>query len=143
MSLSIAKFFVKALRNDSTLLSAVDGRIFPVARSMEDEEADKIPYLIVAPQAINADPGTKDGMEGYGDSCTVSIMVVASTYEKMVDLAERIRSDIQTAYDEDLDDSSWNFTIEDYQFSADPPQLDPTKPCYYMTLRYQCSTFRK
>lgn len=140
MSLEVGKFFIKALKANTALNTAIGGRLFPVARSSEDEALDRIPYIIMEPSGVTNQEDSKDDAESQYDSATINLLVVSDTYANLVSLTEQVRNIIRSAAETHLSDNTWNFELVDYNFSADQVQYDPVKPCYYQTLSYVCST---
>jgi len=142
MSLQIGKAFISALRSNSDLLRVLGGqgknldgaRIFSVARPQEDENKDKIPYLIIQPQGLTAQTD-KDGYE-EGDNDTVSILIVAAEYEDLINLSQMVRDTIAAMLVEEHD----GFQIDDYALSVGPTQMDVQKPCYFHEFTYQTNT---
>jgi len=142
MSLQIGKAFISALRSNSDLLRVLGGqgknldgaRIFSVARPQEDENKDKIPYLIIQPQGLTAQTD-KDGYE-EGDNDTVSILIVAAEYEDLINLSQMVRDTIATMLVEEHD----GFQIDDYSLTVGPTQMDVQKPCYFHEFTYQTNT---
>jgi len=142
MSLQIGKAFISALRSNSDLLRVLGGqgknldgaRIFSVARPQEDENKDKIPYLIIQPQGLTAQTD-KDGYE-EGDNDTVSILIVAAEYEDLINLSQMVRDTIAAMLVEEHD----GFQIDDYSLTVGPTQMDVQKPCYFHEFTYQTNT---
>lgn len=141
MSLTTDRFFYNALRTSDEVMEMTDGRIFNTARNSEDENQDKIPYIIIMFDGGQNTNLTKDDFEGDTDNVTVSILAVASTREQLANLTNKTRETIRDYWrdvmsgadvDEDCPDSC--------QFSASRIEYDMTKPCFYMTLRYDCET---
>ena len=143
MSLSVGKFFVKAIKDHTSFYNSIGGRLFPVARTSEDEALDKIPYIIMRPVKVVNENGTKDMIASPDDTATIELDLVAQSYSDLVDMAEQVRGIIEEAYLDELDVESWPFILEGYDFSADEVLYDPSKPCYYQTLRYMCQTTTK
>lgn len=141
MSLKVGKAVIAALRSNRDLLTKLGGtgstlsgaRIFAVARSTEDDNLDKIPYVVIIPRGVNTD-GTKDGYEGL-DVATIDVLCVDSTYSDLVDLTEMVRETLPH-----MDEEQDGYIINDYSFSAGEVFYDMSKPCYYQTLTYQIST---
>lgn len=140
MSLEIGKFFIKALNANSALVSAAGGRIFPVARTTEDEQLDKIPYIIMQPEGLTNEGQSKDDAEGDTDLCNVSLLVCSSSYQDLVTLTQSVRQTIHEAFLNGISDVTWSFAIDGYDFSADAVNYDPQKPCHWQTLRYTIYT---
>lgn len=141
MSLYIGKAYVSALLSNRELVQALgggnnpdDARIFTVARPSEDEKQDHIPYIIIQPQGLAAG-STKDAYE-EGDSDTVSILIVASDYDELIDLSQLVRDTIATM----LVDVHDGFQIDDYNLTVTKTLMDVDKPCYFHELIYQTNT---
>ena len=130
----LAKAFITSIRGSedlNTMLGAVDGkgaRVYTVARPEADENADRIPYLIVLPEGTTRD----DNKDGYtGEQCTISILCVASTFLELVELTELVQEAVEgTAAQQD------GYYLDDFAFRANGVQMDMEKPCYYQTLTY-------
>lgn len=147
MSLKLGKLFVEKLRDNESLMEALGAtrqgdelkgaRVFMVGRPSEDEDQDKIPYLVLMPAGITSD-SDKDACETT-DSATMDIMVVANDYPSLVDLTESVRN---TLWDlpGDYTDRGYLFIVDDYSFTAGPVLFDQSKPCYYQTLTYVVTT---
>jgi len=136
MSLQIGKFFYKALNSNNAVRTAVNGRIFPVA--LRDDKDDVVPYIVYAPTGMNVN-ANKDDIE-FSDVCTVDVIVCAGTYTAMLNLAESVRSAVNSA---DREDSSWPFIVTDITLSAGADEFDDLKPAYFKTLTYQVETIKK
>ena len=141
MSLKIGKWFYRAINDDATVHAFTSGRIYPVARNMEQDAEDAIPYVIIAPETFSEVELSKDYVgDTYHDEVTVSVLACCVSYDDLVDLATAIRDAVDTYFQTVEYDGTWDFTVDDYTFAADAPQLDPTKPCFYQTLRFRCET---
>jgi len=134
MSEKIGKFFVGVLRNNTTISTAVSGRIYPVGRPMDAEEADEVPYIVVMPQGVKPNE-TEDGE--YSDNCPVNMTVCATTYEDLVSLTVEVRNAIKTAA---WSSSSLPFEVVQITYSSSAPQIDPQKPCYFQELHWDVET---
>ena len=143
MSLRAGKAFLSALRSSDELKAMLgaemeDGtltgaRIFYIARTEADENEDRIPYVIVMPGAITSE-GNKDDYDAY-ELATVEVLIVAADGESLCDLAEKVKETIESTL---IGDDT--FAFQEATYSASAPQYDPEKPCYFLTLTYQCST---
>jgi len=145
MSLRIGSAFLAALRANADLQTMLGGmateddetytgaRIFYVARAETDELQDRIPYVIVMPKGITTQ-GNKDNYEAE-EVATVGVLCVAIDGESLVDLAETVKATIEDSLQGDD-----TYHIDDFAFSASAVQFDPDKPCFFLTLTYQCST---
>lgn len=141
MGLIADKFFYKALKSDEDIMAMTSGRIFNTARTTEDERQDRIPYVVIMHMGMNNDAESKESWEGEYDTETVEILVVAETREDMAVLTTLIRRAVKTyreaVYQEGDDDDA----PIDYHPSAGPLMYDPQKPCFYVTMRYECTTY--
>lgn len=137
MSLRTADFFIRALSASESVTAIVGDRIFIPARPTIDEQEDTIPYIIIEPGQVTNISATKDDMpEGREDSVNVSVLCVGRSHDELMDLCETVRSACIEAYQRNEDE----LTPVEWQFSASEELYDPTKPCNYMTLNYQCVT---
>lgn len=141
MSLTTDKFFYNALKDDEDIITLTEGRIFNTARPTEDENEDKIPYIIITFDSLTNDGTTKDSWEGITDRVNISLLAVASTREALADLTTAMRATIHEYYEDcqsgTVDDDD---CPDDYFFTAGRIDYDMLKPCYYQTMRYECST---
>lgn len=137
MSEKIGKFFIKALRDNTTISSAVSGRIYPVGRPNDAETADEMPYVVVMPMGVKPNQ-TKDGE--YGDSCTVKMFVCAITYESLVDLVVSIRGAVRNAC---TYVNGWPFEVVGLDYASEAPYVDPDKPCYWQILQWEVETINR
>lgn len=141
--LNIDKFFHEALRRSADVIEVTDGRIFNPARPKIDEKQDLIPYIIITYDGGQSDMGSKDDTLSRLSSATVSILCCAEDRQALADLTELVEGTIahefgtETLYD---DHDEWAFYIDNASESAGPVQFDPSKPCCYQTLTYQCET---
>ena len=140
MSLRTADFFRRGVSASDDIAAIVGDRIYLPARPTIDENEDAIPYIVIIPGDVINNAETKDdGVEGYEDTGDVSILCVARSHDELMDLCELVREvcAFRWEYGEDPQTPiGWNF-------SATIEQLDPTKPCNFLTLNYQCITKRK
>lgn len=139
MSLRTSDFFSRTLSASKAVTDIVADRIFLPARPTIDEDEDKIPYVIIEPGALQNTSQTKDSsVEGEEDSVTVSILCVAESHDKLMDLCEAVREECISAWEAGTDE---DVPVE-WTFSASEENYDPVKPCNYMRLNYQCITNR-
>lgn len=168
MGLATDKLFIDILSADSTLMTAIGGRLYDPAITKPDFEAENepVPYIIVSLDGLNNEDTTKDDpFEGVTDIVQIGIEIAANTREELAQLAQRVRSLIhheisyvqqharlRSADQQLLTDSENRYlTVDrdfadtysqipyDYRFSAQAVQYDPMKPCFWQTLNYQCS----
>lgn len=138
MSLRTADFFSRALTRSNAVTAIVGDRIFLPARPTVDENEDTIPYIIIMPGAVTNTGITKDDMpEGDEDTANVGILCVAESHDRLTDLCEAVREACVSLWRETIGEAH---TPVEWQFSATDEQYDPTKPCNYVTLNYQCTT---
>lgn len=139
MSLRTADFFLHAVKDSEEVTAIVDDRIYLPARPTVDENADTIPYMIVMPSNVTNNADTKDdGVEGDEDTANVSILCVARSHDELMDLCESVREACASAWEVGEDPQ----TPVEWNFSATDELYDPSKPCNYLTLNYQCITER-
>lgn len=137
MSLIVDKFFFNALRTSDEIKQRTSGRIFNTARPDDEEAADSVPYIIITYEGMTNTAAHKDVQwEGWEDTETVSVLVVAETRESLALLITDVRRSIKAHAEDESDDQQPN----DYTVSAGPVQYDSMKPCYYQTLTYVCLT---
>lgn len=142
MGLQTDIIFTRALQSNSALMEQLPaGDVYNTSIPLPDEELDNapIPFIIVAFDGLTNDQSTKDGYEGFYDSVTISVDVVAKTRKQLGELTEEVRSTIRE-YFENIEETDELFDLipNDYQFSASGVQYDWEKPCYFQTLSWQC-----
>lgn len=138
MSLRTADFFYKAISTSDEVVAIADERIFLPARPTIDEQQDTIPYIIIEPGTVTNGGFTKDNTpEGREDNATVSVLCVAESHDRLMDLCEAVRDSCVTYWQTHRDDPT---TPVEWQFTASEEVYDYTKPCNYLTLTYQCTT---
>ena len=147
MSLQTDRIFLEALNASSRITALVGDRIYPIAVPGLDEDVlnTPLPYLVVTFEPLTNLSETKDNpYQGDEDRVTIGIEVAAESPDDLTDLAELVRSEVDTfmqtytpaAGDEDLT----SLIPLGYDFSTTEKTYDWLKPCYFMTLRYQCDT---
>lgn len=130
--LTFDKHFYESLSQDAYIKALTDGRIFNPARPVIDEEDDKIPYIIITNDGGSNQEESKDcELEGTRDNVTISVLCVASDRKKLADLIQKVRDVIRISAED------WPRLLQ-YSLSAGSVQFDPSKPCQYQTLTYQC-----
>lgn len=142
MSLQTDRIFIKTLSRDAQLMSAIGNRVYATAIPLPDEKLDNapIPYVIVTFDGMRNDVETKDaGMEGFEDIVTVSVEVVAATIKALHELTAKVRTVLREGLETPDGEDSGEYPA-DYTLTASAIQYDPTKPCYWQTLTYQCVT---
>lgn len=143
MSLITDEIFYNALRADEQLMEATKGRIMSTCIEVAPTEQDNtpMPYIIVMFDGMQNDGATKDDLEGDFDNVTVSIEIVAESRKEVGLLARMARQAVRNYFnDMTADDDDFIKMPEDYQLSASGVAWDWTRPCYYQTLTYQCTT---
>lgn len=144
MSLKTDLFFARSCRRLS-IMEATEGRVFNTGRDEISEEEDKIPYIIITNDGTQNDEESKDVVaESDYDRDTISVLVVSDTRSHLAELAEEVRKSVkQDVEDMDMDEDmakEFGFLINDYSFSASAVEYDPSKPCFFQTLTYNCET---
>lgn len=131
--LTTDKLFYDALREDTYILGATQGRIYNTVYPEVETGDDKIPYIIIAHEGVQNQSESKDQPgEGSVDIETISVLIVAGDREPLADLTWQVRDCIKEA------SAGWD--IYDYTFSAGPVQYDYDKPCHFQTMTYVCET---
>lgn len=142
MSLKTDLFFARSCRRLS-IMETTEGRVFNTGRDEISEEEDKIPYIIITNDGTQNQEESKDAeVETAYDNDTVSVLIVSDTRSHLAELAEEVRNSVRDDV-EDMDEEmakEFGFMIEDYSFTASPVEYDPSKPCFFQTLTYQCET---
>lgn len=143
--LGIEKFFFKAIDENAAIHAVVENRIFNPARNQAEEEEDKIPYLVLWFGGAQSDYDTKDdGTLRPIERGTVNILVVAEDADTTTELAELVHSAIEEAFeDPDFPEDDWNFEIDDCEPEVSEMEMDPMKPCCFLTLTYKCQTSKR
>jgi hypothetical protein len=140
MSLRTADFFSRALTASEDVTAIVGDRIFLPARPTIDEQEDTIPYIIIEPGSLTNISRTKDdSVEGQEDSVNVSILCVAESHDRLMDLCEAVRDCCIEAWEAGANDP---LTPVEWQFSTSEEIYDQVKPCNFITLVYQCTSNR-
>ena len=142
MSLITDSFFYNAIKDVDKILALTDGRIFNPARNEEDDEEDRIPYIIITHDGGNNQTESKDtsSAESEYDSDNVSVLCVADDRESLAELIQIVRKTICIAADSDEAAEERGFAITDYRLSYGPVEMDPSRPCCFQRLTYQCET---
>ena len=142
MGLTTDIIFVKALRDDATLmakLAAKDVYNTTIALPGVDMDNAPLPYVIVTFDGLNNDQTTKDDYESTLDQVTIGVEIAARTRPELGDIARHVRSQIRHYFmNVDIHDEDYDMIPEDYQFSASQVNYDQMKPCYWQVLSYQC-----
>lgn len=169
MALSTDIIFHEALQADTSLMTAIGGKIYNTAIPLPDEDAENVPppYIIITFDGLNNDAATKDDpYEGENDTVQIGIEITATTRGELATLAQQVRDIIHEDFTfvwryEQLEDTNED-TLTDsndfilhvmrdyddiissfptaYAFSAGAVGYDADKPCYYQKLNYQCET---
>ena len=140
MSLRTADFFSRTLTASENVTAIVGDRIFLPARPTIDEQEDTIPYIIIEPGSLTNISRTKDDcVEGQEDTVNVSILCVAESHDRLMDLCEAVRDCCIEAWENGANDP---LTPVEWQFSASEEIYDHVKPCNFIRLIYQCTTNR-
>lgn len=145
MSLRTDQFFFHALDANDDIVDAVGRRIFNTARPTSDENADRVPYIVITLDGVKNLSVTKDDIEGDTDETNVSLLVVANDREELATLTESVRAQCRTylsQVEEGSDAEEQQIAPVDWTFSASEISYDAAKPCFYQTLRYTCDTNR-
>lgn len=128
MSLLIGLYVKKALEGNADLMHLTNGHISPVVFPEDDFIA--APYVYYSRTGMT-ESDSKDGV--YGDSATVTLDCVGSSYEEMLLLAGMVRAAIrQDIRKRKGDFSDLPFLVTDLSISAGAEDYDPNT-CEYLT----------
>lgn len=144
--LNIDQFFYAALRDNKNVRSLVQANIFNTERTIAEQRADDIPYIIVTFDGANNDGGYKDEVMARLNEASVSILCVATRRSKLAELTETVMNAIREAcetYDIYEAHSEWKFYISGINPSAKQVEYDENKPCYFQWLVFDCKTTNK
>lgn len=143
MGLITDEIFYNALRRSEAVTAATGGRIYSTCVEVPPMEQDNtpLPYVIITFDGLQNDGLTKDDYEGDTDTVSISIEVSAESRRQVGELARLIRQTVRD-YLRNIDEDSDDYPLcpDDYQLSASGVAWDWTKPCYYQTMTYKCST---
>lgn len=151
MSLQTDLIFVRALQQSGDIDLIVDDRIYMTAIPRPEEELvnEPLPYIIVTFDGITPQEQTKDAeYDTDTDTVSVGIVVVAETRPKLAELSELVRSTIKAYFEylqgtdpDELSDADKEM-LPLLPYSAQPSGgqviYNDEKPCYWLTLQYQC-----
>lgn len=149
MSLQTDRIFYTALAADSTIMTAVENRVYNTAIPLPEADADNVPapYIIIAFNGMQNDITVKDdNYEGDEDIVTISVSVCATTRPALATLADQVRAAIPDffrtyEYDEESGEEDLTELLPiDYTLTAGPIIYDEYKPAYEITLTYRCTT---
>lgn len=143
MSLQTDRIFYAALAANTTVTTAVDGRIYNTSIALPDEDLDTIPcpYIIVTFDGMNNLDETKDNRyEGDEDRVNIGIEVTHVTRDDLAELVEQIREAIPAYFEGPVETELEELVPIDYTLSAGGVSYDPDKPCYFIKLNYACDT---
>lgn len=146
MSLLTGRIFYEALKQDKELDKMVGGRIFSTAIEVPPAEEDNTPppYIILMYGRLSNDQGSKDGYEGESDMIGISASINARSTDEVLDIAEKVRNtvlDYMNAVKDGMVESENAYLLpDDYAFSASGVEWNWEKPCYTITLFWDCDT---
>lgn len=139
MSLLIGQYVAHALgeENAPELWYKIGGRLAPV---VQPEDAQTLmPYVWYSCESI-VENSTKDGH--LSDVCTVQIEVVATTYMRLLELLQLVRSAMEEARNTwELQEQLVPFHIDEQTFSAGPEEYDDMQQAYCRKLIYTIETY--
>ena len=114
-------------RDDGSLTPPKSARIFTVARTVQDEREDLLPYVIITPEQMTEDT-TKDGI--YQFQAVVNVLCCTYTYTKLVELLSRVREAVRDYFDSNPTE------MEPVSITGAGVKYDPGKPCFFKTITY-------
>ena len=138
--MAIDEIIYEALKADEQLTTATDGRIMSTCIEVPPTDADNtpLPYIIVTDDGWQNQDSTKDYLwEGVEDSVQASIEISAESPKEVKRIADLCRKAV-TTYIVELSNQG-----EDIPYlasvSGNGVAWDWTKPCYYTTIKYNCT----
>ena len=148
MSLITDKVFYNALRSNAELVAQVGNRIESTSIPVPDEEFmnEPLPYIIITYDGMQNEGFTKDNSyEGDTDKVQVSIEVDAESRDELGDIMQKVRQTVIDYFEDEVGHvwDDYYYVPDSYELTASPVAYDPTKPCYYQTLTYNCNTKTK
>lgn len=137
---AIDEIIYEALKADEQLTTATNGRVMSTCIEVPPTDADKtpLPYIIVTDDGFQNQDTTKDYLwEGVEDSVQASIEISAESPKEVKRLADLCRKAV-TAHIVEMANQG-----EDIPYlanlSGNGVAWDWTKPCYYTTIKYNCT----
>lgn len=128
MSILIGLYVKQTLEGSADLQKLTGGRIAPVV--FPEDDAITAPYVYFSRQGLT-ESDSKDGL--VGESVSVVVSCVGSTYEEMLLLAHTVREALRSDFhNRGGDFSDMPFTVTDMSLSVGPEEFDPTT-CEYLT----------
>lgn len=148
MSLITDKVFYNALRSNAELVAQVGNRIESTSIPVPDEDFmnEPLPYIIITYDGMQNEGFTKDNSyEGDTDKVQVSIEVDAESRDELGDIMQKVRQTVIDYFEDEVGHvwDDYDYVPDSYELTASAVAYDPTKPCYYQTLTYNCNTKTK
>lgn len=137
---AIDEIIYEALKADDQLTSVTDGRIFSTCIEVPPTDKDNtgLPYIIVTDDGFQNQDTTKDYLwEGVEDSVQASIEISAESPKEVKRLAKLCRKAV-TAYIVEMANQGKGIPYL-ANLSGNGVAWDWTKPCYYTTIKYNCT----
>ena len=138
--MTIDEIIYEALKADEQLTTATNGRVMSTCIEVPPTDADNtpLPYIIVTDDGFQNQDTTKDYLwEGVEDSVQASIEISAESPKEVKRIADLCRKAV-TDYILELSNQG-----EDIPYlasvSGNGVAWDWTKPCYYTTIKYNCT----
>lgn len=138
--MAIDEIIYEALKADEQLTTATGDRIMSTCIEVPPTDADNtpLPYIIVTDDGFQNQDTTKDYLwEGVEDSVQASVEISAESPKEVKRIADLCRKAVTT------------YIVELANQGKDIPYLasvsgngvawDWTKPCYYTTIKYNCT----
>lgn len=137
---AIDEIIYEALKNDEQLTTATGGRIMSTCIEVPPTDADNtpLPYIIVTDDGWQNQDSTKDYLwEGVEDVVQASIEISAKSPKEVKRLADLCRKAV-TDYILELANQGKDIPYL-ASVSGNGVAWDWTKPCYYTTIKYNCT----
>ena len=137
---AIDEIIYEALKADEQLTTITGDRVMSTCIEVPPTDADKtpLPYIIVTDDGFQNQDSTKDYLwEGVEDSVQASIEISAESPKEVKHIADLCRKAV-TAHIVEMANQG-----EDIPYlanvSGNGVAWDWTKPCYYTTIKYNCT----
>ena len=138
--MAIDEIIYEALKADEQLTTATNGRVMSTCIEVPPTDADNtpLPYIIVTDDGFQNQDTTKDYLwEGVEDSVQASIEISAESPKEVKRIADLCRKAV-TDYILEMANQGKHIPYL-ASVSGNGVAWDWTKPCYYTTIKYNCT----
>ena len=129
-----------AIKADTELMTAIDGRVESTCFEVSPTEADKtpLPYIIVTDDGFQNQVGSKDTVwESGEDRVQAGVEVAADSPAEVKRLIKAVRKAVEQYVCQMYADGEPTPELE--SLSSDGIAWDWMKPCYFQRLTYSCT----